>query len=520
MVFSSSVRTLLARIWGESMLITRRKFLAQLTSSPYALSLAHSLGGFSPTTTFVGPLELSSSIGHGRHVVILGAGIAGLVAAYELRRAGFECTVLEALSRPGGRCWTIRGGDIVTQGAHPQHCRFSPGLYFNAGAARIHSQHQATLHYCRELHIPLEPVITNNRDALIRAVHSLGSQPRKQHAVIATVQRALAELLLLGLRHPALASQLSESDFNRLTDFLALHMDANRANPHNGATTSLHTGERFFLPPDVDASLWRWLHMDQLEGLSGMLLQPMGGMDRLPSSLATQLGPIVRYAAEVVEIRNERSGVRAVYREGQTQQINYVEADYCISTLPLPVLSELRTDLSPAHLSAIAACEFEDATKIAWQAPRFWEREYGIYGGVSFTGDRTAMVIYPSDRILSTDGILIGAYTTGFASRSFASMPLRNQMEISREAVDHLHHGGGAQLSHGISVCWSELPFSRGSWAKAPATALAHLGPDGRIFFAGDQMTELNGWQEGAILSAHAAVRAIVSHVKNKQSNG
>src|SRR5258708_596562 len=50
-----------------------------------------------------------------RRVIILGAGQAGLATAYELGAIGYECTVLEARARPGGRCWTIRGGTEETE---------------------------------------------------------------------------------------------------------------------------------------------------------------------------------------------------------------------------------------------------------------------------------------------------------------------------------------------------------------------------------------------------------------------
>lgn len=95
-------------------------------------------------------------------VLVLGAGIAGLTAAYELEKAGYRCEIVEARARPGGRNWTIRGGakdtdlDGVTQTA-----RFADDLYMNAGPARI-PQHHTTLDYCRELGVPVEPFVNAN----------------------------------------------------------------------------------------------------------------------------------------------------------------------------------------------------------------------------------------------------------------------------------------------------------------------------------------------------------------------
>jgi monoamine oxidase len=82
--------------------------------------------------------DLPSDFGAGKKVVILGAGITGLAAAYELRKAGFSCAVLEANGRPGGRAWSVRNGTKVefTDGT-VQRCTWEPGHYLNAGPARI-----------------------------------------------------------------------------------------------------------------------------------------------------------------------------------------------------------------------------------------------------------------------------------------------------------------------------------------------------------------------------------------------
>ncbi|MBD1108209.1 FAD-dependent oxidoreductase [Pseudomonas amygdali pv. morsprunorum] len=98
------------------------------------------------------PLKLGSGLGQGTRVLVLGAGIAGLVTALELTRAGFTVQVLEARDRVGGRNWTLRSGDQVDyKDGRTQTVGFDPGLYFNAGPARIPSQHRTLLDYCSEL---------------------------------------------------------------------------------------------------------------------------------------------------------------------------------------------------------------------------------------------------------------------------------------------------------------------------------------------------------------------------------
>src|SRR5687767_1734071 len=79
-----------------------------------------------------------------RRVVVAGAGLAGLSAAYELDRAGYDVVILEARTRPGGRVYTLR---------EP----FSDGLYAEVGAARIQDSHEFTLRYAKQFGLTLDP---------------------------------------------------------------------------------------------------------------------------------------------------------------------------------------------------------------------------------------------------------------------------------------------------------------------------------------------------------------------------
>src|SRR5215213_10202130 len=123
------------------MALTRRALLEQVGAvggAGAAYLAMEALRLAIPTPAGAENFQLPNTSGNGRSVVILGAGIAGLVSAYELQRAGYRVTVLEARDRIGGRVWTIRGTDrIVHTGRADHRASFSPGHYFNAGAARI-----------------------------------------------------------------------------------------------------------------------------------------------------------------------------------------------------------------------------------------------------------------------------------------------------------------------------------------------------------------------------------------------
>jgi hypothetical protein len=124
------------------------------------------------------PPALAAGMGSGKSVVILGGGIAGLVSAYELERAGYKVTVLEARERLGGRNWTLRGGSKVEMvGEVDQTASFADGIYMNAGPARIPSHHQGLLDYCHKLGVPLEVEVNSSRSAYFQADNSNGGKP-------------------------------------------------------------------------------------------------------------------------------------------------------------------------------------------------------------------------------------------------------------------------------------------------------------------------------------------------------
>src|SRR6184192_4099382 len=110
--------------------INRRTFLKQSTIAVAGVSLAR--------------LPIISATVAPKKIIIIGAGMAGLSAGYELSQAGHDVTILEARTRPGGRVQTLR---------EP----FSDGLYAEAGAARIPDNHDLTLHYVKHFGLTLVP---------------------------------------------------------------------------------------------------------------------------------------------------------------------------------------------------------------------------------------------------------------------------------------------------------------------------------------------------------------------------
>ena len=157
-----------------------------------------------------------------------------------------------------------------------------------------------------------------------------------------------------------------------------------------------------------------------------------------------------------------------------------------------------------------------NAVKIAWQSRRFWENDEQIYGGISFVKGPTTLVWYPSDRFFSAKGILLGAYANREDADELAKRPLREQIEASRAAIEALHPGRGRELEKPLAVAWASVPYSLGIAARHRSYddgAYALLNqPDGPFHFAGEHLSQIGAWQEGAVLSAHRAITMIDRH--------
>src|SRR4249919_3550608 len=203
------------------MTLTRRTLLEQVGAIGglgAAYSAMEALGLAIPTPIHAESFALPTGAGRGRSVVILGAGIGGLVSAYELQKAGYRVTVLEARDRIGGRVWTIRNGDRIVQTGRPdQHATFDPGLYFNAGPARIPSTHRVILGYARNFGVQLENFVNVNRNA----GWDFSGRVQPERRMVEDMRGQLAELLAKAIDRKALDGVVSADEVAAVRQFLA-----------------------------------------------------------------------------------------------------------------------------------------------------------------------------------------------------------------------------------------------------------------------------------------------------------
>jgi monoamine oxidase len=516
--------------------LTRRRFINLVgKAGGYAAiySTMAAMGLLPVPSARAGPPRLAPSSGRGVRVVILGAGIGGLTAAYELGKAGYECVILEARARAGGRSWTLRGGDRVEEIDSVQTVEWDRAdhLYFNAGPARLPHHHVAILSYCREFGVPLEVIVNDNRNALQQHDGAFDGKPVRQRQVRGDIQGHLAELLAKALNKGALDEAIGDADKEKLLALVhgvgALRKDFTyQGSPRAGYETLPGAGmdsgrlnSPLALKTLTQSPFWQ-LTTTFPDGFTqaATMLQPVGGMDRITAAFAQRLDKFITYNAVVTRVaRAGESGAVVVYKDRNGAETS-LEAAYVLVTLPLPVLKNLDVDFSPGHRAAIAAGadDYVPAAKAAFHCDRrFWEDDEQIYGGISWTTQDITQIWYPTANIHGRNGILLGAYMWSHdIGERFAKLSPAERVRIATAQGQKLHANYAAEVSRGVALSWAKVPFSRGGWCEWSEEGKRNaypvlLEPDGPLLLAGEHLSNVPGWQEGSILSAYKAIEAI-----------
>ncbi|MBS0379519.1 MAG: FAD-dependent oxidoreductase [Proteobacteria bacterium] len=472
--------------------LSRRRLLS-------AALAAAALGGLPPLPAAPRP----------QRVAVVGAGLAGLVAAYELMRSGHEVTLYEARERCGGRIRT-------------RHDAFGDGLYVEEGALEFGDGYTLVNHYAAEFGLatvnaagPRGGLPTLYYVGGRRYPVTPGSEPDWPYALSPAERRLGIDGVwqrYLGPVQAKLAEPFEAHSLSRAARALDAANVNDYAHAQGASDAALLLLRRCALGEDLghvsglEDALWqrflagshRWLRIE-------------GGNERLAQAFATRLGTRLRCGCELQALLQERDSVRLTFLEAGKQQ--EVRAERVVLAVPFSVLRRIDSGASFARhkRQAIDSLRYESVTRIhVHTRQRFWRM-------AGFTG--IARTDLPVGTVLEAsagqpgEGGIIAAESCGEASRKLAALTETERVNAAVENLERVLPGTGAAFSGAATVVWDQDPHARGGWAYYAPGEMESLFPfvavpDGRVHFAGEH-TQAVGHLEGAAQSGQRVAREI-----------
>ncbi|MEM9926327.1 MAG: NAD(P)/FAD-dependent oxidoreductase [Cyanobacteria bacterium P01_D01_bin.50] len=462
-----------------------------------------------------------------KHITILGAGVAGLVAAKELEKLGHTVDIIEASNRVGGRIWTHRFG------------KEKDAPYAELGAMRIPHSHQHTLHYIDEMGLSdrLCKFVTvfEEQNALINIegkVFKIKDAPKifqQRYQGIFTDERYSEKTRLFAAWLKTIVDTISPDNLREslqqdLESHLMDELERLDLEPYfkdNGEKINLY---RFVEEnPGFRARCSKALDMfltDIAVETSADLLQIKGGTQLLIDRLVDSIKAEIKCNQPVVGIK---------VKDGYTQ-IDYLEdgvrktrnCDYVLCTIPFTVMRKMDLEgFDNRKLDSINNRVYCPATKVAFHTfENFWEK-LGIKGGASFSGARLCQSHYPSVKFNPERGsVMLASYTIGSDAETMGNMSDDVRHNYVKEVVSQVHPElqQEGMIKDVASIAWGNYEWSAGGctlhWDEEnhTTTYLEAARAQNTLFFAGEHCSKYPASIQGSIESTLEAVYDIVSH--------
>lgn len=448
-------------------------------------------------------------------VLVLGAGMAGLVAAYELVKRGCEPVIVEARRRVGGRVHTLRD--------------LAPGLYAEAGAMRIPRVHSQTLGYCQEFGLRLRPCVSGDPRALVHV--------RGHRLAAADADRALPPGLFplahheRGRSNDELWDETTEEVRDRLAEigYGAFEEMAQKYDSYSIRGFLKAEGwseaaiERYGVLTVAESTLNTGVLQELREVVGGAYQdtqEVVGGMDQLPSAFYQRLKQHIWLGTEVLAITQDSDSVTVHARTGADRRS--FQADYAICTLPFSVMRHIDTEpaFSPGKQKAIRQLHYDAATKVFLQVRRpFWQETDGILGGTTVTDLPVRRVVYPSGPLDADQrAVLLASYTWGQDALRWSALDPDQRIEHALRDVARIHPQAVPEFESGVSYSWYQDPYAMGAYALFEPDQQTSLGPDirraeGRVHFAGEHCSQWPAWVEGAVQTGFSAASRMADEI-------
>lgn len=447
-----------------------------------------------------------------KRVIVLGGGLSGLSAALELVNSGFDVTILEARSRPGGRVFTMR---------EP----FSDGLYAEAGAARIQDTHEWTLKYAKQFNLTLDPFFPTEGAFVTyikgkRIVSPFPSRPDIPELPL-EFSEAEKKLGLFPSQGKFLFAQLPALGDGVKIDFSAeaikqLELPLPDYLKKQGASDALI--QMIGFGHDLSAMSALMLLRDAALGAKTKVFYKIrGGNDLLPKSFAAKLSDKIEYGAQVLKIEQDEREARVHFLRADA--MHTVKGDFIICTLPLPVMRrvEVAPLLSTQKRNAINEIEYFSMARVHLQSKkRFW-LERGENG---FASSDDPLDVWDYTRNQEGKRGILGTYISGRLGARIAYQTPAEREDTILGMMEKIHPGIRENFEVSGSHAWLTDPYSLGAGAEFRAGQMSAFEPylslpEGRIHFAGDHTSPWNGWMNGALESGNRAANEIKTRSKS-----
>ena len=442
-----------------------------------------------------------------RTVTVIGAGLAGLSAAYELHRAGWKVSVLDARDRVGGRVYSLRS--------------FSNGLVAEGGGEFIEESHSRMLAYARQFNLQLgragswqgQDADWGAFDGKAGPMADAGIWGANLHDEVEKIWLALAELgeLIPDPHQPQAARGAEYLDTRSTADWI----DSLDAHPLAKLDFIQHIRSEYTCEPErqslLDLARNAAMYYSTME--RNINYRVVGGNDLIPRALAKIL-PDVRLNAPVMSVRALPDAVEVTYKQGDSH--SSISSAFAVLAIPLTTarLMEFNPPLPDAHQRMVNELSYGAVTKVLVEyRRRFWD-ERGWNGHLA-TDAPIVLTWHATSHVENEHGILT-VYTGGDAGAKLAALSDEERIRVAVAEIEKLFPGSSDLIECTATIAWPNEPYTRGSYAAlAPGQVTAHwktlFEPAGRLFFAGEHATAIQGFMEGAVESGQRATRTILA---------
>ncbi|MCW5770277.1 MAG: FAD-dependent oxidoreductase [Rhodospirillaceae bacterium] len=442
-------------------------------------------------------------------VLVLGAGMAGLAAAYELLRAGHDPVLLEARPRVGGRIYTLRDP-------------FAHGLHAEVGAMRIPAAHDLTLAYVRRFNLSTLPFTMGNPKAYYHVGgvrRRIGeADPDQLGFELHPHERGRTYAELWAAAITPLLERLAKDGPQAWNWIVENYDDLSTREFLEANGWSEGAIEMFGLFANQEALMnasFLELFREEAGRFYEDMVQIAGGMDLLPRAFLPDLAPRIRFGARIAALEQDADGVRIHYRNGNRRHTE--RGDYAVVSLPFAVLRhiEVLPPFTRAKQRAIRQLHYDASAKILFQCRRrFWETDDGIYGGGSVTDLPIRNVYYPEQGRESGRGVVLASYTWSEDAQRWGSLSPQDRIAEAIEQLAHIHPQILEEFETGTSWMWHDDEFAGGAFAlfdPGQQTLLheAIVAPEGRFHFAGEHASLAHAWIQGSIESGLRAAKEV-----------